>query len=80
MSYEWALVSDHPVSFYHAVAYETSFFLTTGSTYDQFFEFPRWSLARASTAAVVTELGKPRVRRDEEDASQGMKSFTEQQT
>ena len=40
MSYEWvseALVSDHPLLFHHAVAYETSFFLAISPSYDHFF-------------------------------------------
>ena len=42
-------VSDHPLLFYHASAYESSFSYATSSSYHQFFEFPRWLLARAST-------------------------------
>ena len=43
------LVSDHPLLFYHASAYESSFSYATGSSYHQFFEFLRWLLTRAST-------------------------------
>ena len=42
-------VSDHPLLFYHASAYESSFSYATSSSYHQFFEFPRWLLTRAST-------------------------------
>ena len=51
-NYNWvseALVSDHPLLIYHAVAYESSFSKTTSSSYGYFFEFPRWSLTRDST-------------------------------
>ena len=34
---------------YHAVAYESSFSKATSSSYDHLFEFPKWSLTRAST-------------------------------
>ena len=47
------LVNYQPLFFYHAIAYKSSFSEATSSLLRHFFEFPRWSLTRASTVVEV---------------------------
>ena len=44
-----ALVSDQLLLFQLLVSYEIAFSKATSSSCERFFQFPRWSLTRAST-------------------------------
>ena len=48
-----SLVNYQLLFFYHAIAHKSSFSEATRSLLRHFFEFPRWSLTRASTVVEV---------------------------